>query len=92
MMPIRPDLGEAISVGNRQAILLPEGYALPDEGPWVLVRFGDGLRLVPYVEANWAWGNGLAGSMEDEWALAVEDGRTGPDHPDNALDDEPVFE
>lgn len=92
MSSIKPDLVEAANVGNRLALLLPEGFGLPGEGPWIVGLFGNELRLKPYIEADWAWGHGLAGSMDEDWARAIEEGRIGPDHPDNALDDEPVFE
>ncbi|WP_174278792.1 hypothetical protein [Sphingomonas bacterium] len=92
MTPIRPDLAEASTIGNRQALLLPDDWPALAPGAWIIERRAGGLTLFPFVEDNWRWANDLAGSMDDDWARSVEEGRIGPDHPDNALDDEPVFD
>ena len=92
MSPIEPYLVEVTNVGNRQALLLPEGFSLPAAERWVVQHHLRGMRLVPYVEADWIWAEGLAGLMDEDWAQAIEAGRIGPDHPDNALDEEPVFD
>jgi hypothetical protein len=91
MSPVRPDLADVAAVGNRQALIMPEGLTLAGDGQWVVLRVGEELRLVPYVEDDWRWANGLAGVMDNDWARAVEQGRIGADHPDNALDDEVVL-
>ena len=92
LSPIVPNLAELVMVGNRQAVLLPEGVQLPDDGPWLVDVWQGRARLVRFVEEDWALAGGLAGIMDDEWAAAIEAGRIGPDHPDNALDDDPVFD
>jgi len=77
--------------GRSQAVRLPKEFRF--EGTEVRIR-KDGERVIleptKSPEEVAAWLYRLVGLDEDAAAAALD--RPGPDHPDNALDDDPRFD
>ena len=83
------DMAKLFWTGRSQAVRLPKEYRF--EGKEVRIRReGDRIILEPAVDDGWAWVRSLGGLDADAAAAALD--RPGPEHPDNALDDDPRFE
>lgn len=65
--------------GRSQAVRLPKEYRF--EGTEVRIRREGGKVILEASEEDaWAWTNRIAGSMDEDFARAVEEGRLGPEH------------
>ena len=81
------DMAKIFWSGRSQAVRLPKEYRF--EGKEVTIRReGDRVILEPNVESDKAWAERLSGSMDEDFARAVEDGHLGPEH----MPDGPSFE
>ena len=81
------DMAKIFWSGRSQAVRLPKEYRF--EGKEVTIRReGDRVILEPNVESDKAWAERRSGSMDEDFARAVEDGHLGPEH----MPDGPSFE
>lgn len=80
------DVAKLFWTGRSQAVRLPKAYRF--EGKEVRIRReGDRVILEPGEEGS-DWIERLAGSMDEDFARAVLDGRPGP----GDMPDRPVFD
>lgn len=82
------DMAKLFWTGRSQAVRLPKAFRF--EGTAVRIRRDDAGNVVlePVVEEdNWAWVNRIAGTFDEDAALAALD-RPGPE----ALPEGPIFD
>lgn len=86
------DMAKIFWTGRSQAVRLPKEFRF--EGTEVRIsRDGEKVILEPVAEQldAKAWLENLAGTWDEDFIAAILD-RPGPDHPDNALDDDVRFD
>lgn len=72
------DMAKIFWTGRSQAVRLPKEYRF--EGKEVRIRREGRRVILEAEETDREWAERLAGSMDDDWAQAVLDGRLGPEH------------
>lgn len=73
------DVAKLFWNGRSQAVRLPKEYRF--EGNAVSIRReGDKVILEGTSESDEDWASRLAGSFDEDFARAVEEGRLGPEH------------
>jgi antitoxin VapB len=80
------DMAKIFWSGRSQAVRLPKAYRF--EGKEVRISREGNRIVLEAEESDEAWAHRIAGSMDEDFARSVEEGRLGPEH----MPDGPSFD